>query len=244
MPTHTVALVGAAGGAGATRLTLEFGATLARAGRDVALLDAAYATQGLSDSVDGRLDPDITAVVADEASLDDALVEIPVDAPGSLACAPADAPFERLARAKTAGAAERFEKHVAAAALSHDAVLVDTPPVASNQALAAVNATEQTVVVTPDTSRGEDALAGVRGRIADVGATVHGVVANFAREDPIVTDADARVPTADVTDPAACPTVVPPDDTFAPTVAHAVEATLGVDLGLEFPTGGRFEGLL
>jgi septum site-determining protein MinD len=121
---------------------------------------------------------------------------------------------------------------------------VDTPPVASNQAVAALNATEQTVVVTPDTPRGADALASVRGRIADVGASVHGVVANFAGEDAVVTDADARVPTAEVADPAACPSVVPPDDTFAPAVAHATEATLGVDLSLEFPTGGRLDGLL
>ena len=240
MPTHTVALVGATGGAGTTRLTLECGATLARAGRDVAVLDAAFATQGVSNYVEGRLDPDLTAVIAEDADLDDALVDLAVDAPGTLACAPAAAPFERLARAKTAGAVQQLEKHVAAAALSHDAVLVDTPPIAANQAVAAVNATERTAIVTPDTTRGADALADIRGRIADIGASIDSVVANFADGDPVVTDADVRVPTTDATALSA----LEPDETFAPAVARATEATLDVELSLEFPSGGRLDGLL
>lgn len=243
MPTHSVALVGATGGAGTTRLTLEAGATLARTGRDVAILDAAYATQGLSHYVAGRLDPDLTAVTADEHPLDDALVSLPVDAPGTVACAPASATFERLARAKTAGAADRFETQVAAAALSHDAVLVDTPPVAANQAVAAVDATERTAVVTPDTTRGADALADIRGRVADIGAGVDSVVANFADGEPTVTEADARVPTTDVTAPSSCPSVLSPDDTFAPAVARATAAALDIDLSLDFPAGGRLDGL-
>ena len=62
---RTLALVGATGGAGTTRLTVEFGATLARAGRDVALLDAAFGTQGLAAHVPGRIEPDLTALVTD-----------------------------------------------------------------------------------------------------------------------------------------------------------------------------------
>mgnify|MGYP006305158561 CR=1 FL=1 len=42
--TQTCALVGAAGGAGTTRLAVEMGATLTRTGRDVAVVDAAYET--------------------------------------------------------------------------------------------------------------------------------------------------------------------------------------------------------
>jgi septum site-determining protein MinD len=244
MSTHTVALVGATGGAGTTRLALEFAATLTRTGRDVAVLDAGFATQGLGDYLDGRLDPDMTAVVAGDADFDDALVEVPVETPGDLACCPADAPFERLARAKTAGAAERLENNVAAAALSHDVVIVDTPPVAANQAIAAVDATERSVIVTPDTTRGADALAAVRGRLADIGAGVDAVIGNFADDEPAVMEADARVPAADTTDPAACPTAVPPDETFAPAVADATAAALGVDLALEFPEGSPINGLL
>ncbi len=244
MGTQTLALVGAAGGAGTTRLAVECGATLARAGRDVAVLDAAFATQGLSDYVGERIDADTTAVATGEADLEAALYGCPVDAPGRLALAPARAPFERLARAKTAGAAERFEKHVAAAALSHDAVIVDTPPVAANQAVAAVTAAERVAVVTPDTPRGGDALARTRGRLADVGADLDAVVANFAGSEAIVREADARVPESPTSAPAACPACVPPDETFAPAVADATAAALGTPLDLPFPDPGRLDGLL
>lgn len=68
IPT-TIALVGATGGAGTTRLSLELAAALATDGRDVAVLDAAFATQGLSDYVSGTLDPDATALVTDAADV-------------------------------------------------------------------------------------------------------------------------------------------------------------------------------
>jgi Flp pilus assembly CpaE family ATPase len=42
----TAALVGATGGAGTTRLTLETADLLAREGHAVAVFDAAFATQG------------------------------------------------------------------------------------------------------------------------------------------------------------------------------------------------------
>lgn len=63
--TDTAALVGAVGGAGTTRLAVEVGALLAADGDAVAVLDAAFATQGLGDYLDGRLDPDLTALVTD-----------------------------------------------------------------------------------------------------------------------------------------------------------------------------------
>jgi septum site-determining protein MinD len=244
MATQTLALVGAAGGAGTTRLAVECGATLSRAGREVAVLDAAFGTQGLADYVQGRIDADVTAVVTDEADLADGLYELPVDTPGRLVLCPARAPFERLARAKTAGAAERFEKHVAAAALSHDTVVVDTPPVAGNQALSAVNAAGRVAVVTPDTVRGADALARMRGRLADIGSGVDAVVANYAGDEPVVREADARVPRAQVTVSGDVPASLQPDEAFAPAVARATEAALDVSIDLEFPGESRFGGLL
>jgi len=242
--TGTLALVGAAGGAGTTRLAVECGATLARAGREVALLDAAFGTQGLADYVAGRIGADVTGVATGEADLDAALYDCPVDAPGRLALCPARAPFERLARAKTAGAAERFEKHLAAAALSHDVVLVDAPPVAANQAVAAVDAAERVAVVTPDTTRGADALARMRARLADIGTAEDAVLANYADGTPVVAEADARVPTAPTASPDEAPTCVPADGTFAPAVAAATEAALDVTLDIEFPDGGRLDALL
>jgi septum site-determining protein MinD len=242
MATDTVALVGAAGGVGTTRLVVECAATLARTGRAVAVLDAAYATQGLAAHVDGRIDADLTAVVTGEADLEAAMYEYPVEAPGRIALAPARAPFERLSRAKTAGAAERLGDHLAAAALSHDAVLVDTPPVAANQALTAVTAADRVAVVTADTPRGRDALARMRARLADVGATTDAVVATRADGEPTVEAADARVPETGA-GAATAPACLPPDDTVAPAVAAATERALGRSLDLEFPEGGRLDGL-
>ena len=60
--TQTLALVGAAGGIGTTRLALESGATLARTGRDIAVVDAAFDTQGLARYVEGRIEVDATAL--------------------------------------------------------------------------------------------------------------------------------------------------------------------------------------
>lgn len=66
---NSVAVVGAVGGAGTTRTCLALAGILARDGRSVVILDAAYATQGLSDHVPGRIAPDMTALVVDDLSL-------------------------------------------------------------------------------------------------------------------------------------------------------------------------------
>jgi cellulose biosynthesis protein BcsQ len=241
---QTLALVGAAGGTGTTRLAVEVGATLARAGRDVAVVDAAFGTQGLADYVPGRIGTDVTGVATSDDEIGDALVDLPAETPGRLALAPARAPFERLARAKTAGAAERFEQAVAAAGLSHDTVIVDTPPVAANQAVAAVNAADRVAAVTTDTARGADAFARLRARLDDIQAGVDSLLVNFAADDPVVEEADARIPESDVTAPEECPACLEPDDRFAPAVAAATETALDRSLDLEFPDSGRLDGLL
>jgi len=237
--TETLALVGAVGGAGTTRLSVEFATALARDGRDAAVLDAAYATQGLAQYVGGRIDPDVTALCLDDDPLADGLVDLPVDLPGRVALCPAFAPFERVARAKTPDAARRFEDRIAGAAGWFDHVLVDTPPVAANQAVAAANAADRVALVTPATRRGLDALPRAAGRLADVGVDDHLVVANRAAKP--VEDADVAVPESDVTAPADAPAVTR-EGAFAGSVATAVETALGVELDAE--TGedglGRF----
>lgn len=176
--SETLALVGAVGGAGTTRLAVEFAAALARDGRDVAVLDAAYATQGLAQYVEGRIAPDMTALCLDDGSLADGMVDLQLGLPGRVALCPAFAPFERLARAKTPAAARAFEDRVDEAAGWFDHVLVDTPPVAANQAVAATNAADRVALVTPATRRGLDALPRAAGRLVDVGVDDHRVVAN------------------------------------------------------------------
>ncbi|WP_299334759.1 ParA family protein [Haloplanus sp.] len=232
----SAALVGATGGAGTTRLTIELGALLANDGREVAVLDAAFATQGLSDHLTGRLDPDLTTLLTDgrDAPLADGLVEFPVDSDdGRLACCPAVAPFERLARAKSPDAARVLESRIDAAAGAFDHVLVDTPPVAANQSVAAVTAADRTVVVTPATTRGRDAVQRMRGRLDDVGVTPDGVVS--VRGDLSVADVTLPETTAGVT---AAPTCLS-DRSVATAVADVARVALGVD-----PSTGDGPGLL
>jgi cellulose biosynthesis protein BcsQ len=195
------ALVGATGGAGTTRLTVELAATLAAGGRSVAVLDAAYATQGLADYLPGELQPDLTSLVtgAADAPLASGLVDLPIEVPGRVACAPVRAPFERLSRAKSAEAARRFEERIAEAAAGHDHVLVDVPPVASNQAIAAVTACDRTAVVAPGSDRGADAVQRTVARLHDLGT-----------DHDVVVATRGSLPAADVTVPdAESETVVP-----------------------------------
>lgn len=228
--TDTAALVGAVGGAGTTRLAVEVGALLAADGADVAVLDAAFATQGLGDYLDGRLDPDVTALVTDrrETPLDAGLTELSADLAGRVACCPAAAPFERLARAKSADAARRFEERVAEASETFDAVLVDTPPIAANQA---VDACDRTALVAPATTRGTDGIERQRARIRDVGGGVNAVVATRGS----VEAADASVPRTDPGETAA-PTATDGDE-FGAAVARATAAILDVEIDRPEETG-------
>ncbi|WP_255151100.1 ParA family protein [Halorarius halobius] len=228
------AFVGAAGGVGTTRLTLEAAATLSRDGESVAVLDAAYATQGLADHLEGRIDPDVTALVTEDRPLSEGLHELSVATDGRVACAPARAPFARLARAKSPDAAQRFERLAEAAAAGHDAVLLDVPPVAANQSVAAVNVADRTAVVAPGTPRGRDLLARTRDRLADVDGDVDAAVAT--RSDG-VDWADAAVPESGTTAPGAVPVCDEADGGFAAGVAAATAAATGRDLDVEFGGG-------
>lgn len=242
--TQTCALVGTAGGAGTTRLAVEMGATLTRTGRDVAVVDTAYETQGLADYVDGPVGADMTELVTEDTPLDAVVQPAELDTPGQLSLCPARAPFERLARAKTAGGAETLEKQIAAIALSHDVVLVDTPPVATNQAVAAVNAVDRIVAVTPDTERGEDALARLTGRLTDVGESLDAVVSNFADGEPVVADAAVHVPDSETRAPSACPASLEESGPFAAAIVAACEAILGADLDTGAEDDGRLNDIL
>lgn len=222
----TAALVGAVGGAGTTRLAVEVGALLADGGAEVVVLDAAFATQGLGDYLEGRLDPDLTALVTDraDAPLREGLTDLPVALAGRVACCPAAAPFERVARAKSADAARRFEDRVAEAAEAFDAVLVDTPPVAANQAIAAVDACDRTALVAPATTRGTDGRERMRARLRDLGGEVDADVATRGTAEA----ADASVPRTDAATTAA-PAALDGGE-FGEGVARAAAAILDADV--------------
>lgn len=242
MGTQICTVLGAAGGVGTTRLTVECGAMLARTGRDVAVIDAAFETQGLAGYVSGEISPDVTTLVTEEVPLESALYEHGADVPGEFVLCPARAPFERFSRAKTAGGARQLERQLAAAALSYDVVLVDTPPLGTNQALAAVNAADRIGVVTADSYRGADALARTRGVLSDIGASADAVIANRGAESLV--EADASVPESEVRRPGECPACLSPDEEFAPAVGAAAGALLDTSLDIDSPDGKRMSGLL
>ncbi|WP_129114316.1 AAA family ATPase [Halegenticoccus tardaugens] len=241
MSGTATALVGATGGAGTTRTAVELAATLARDGRNVAILDAAFATQGLAGYVEGRIDPDLTALLTDraDAPLDEALRVLALSAAveGRVACCPVRAPFERLARAKTVAAARRFEERLAEAAETFDHVLVDVPPVAANQAIAAVAGADRVVLVAPATTRGADAIDRMRDRLLDVGTTVDGVLATRGDLDA----ADASLPACEATAAADAPACLDPGAPIARAAADAAEELLGESLDLAFEEPGLLE---
>jgi len=240
--THsTLALVGVAGGVGTTRTAVEMAATLGRADRSVAVVDTAFATQGLATHVEGRLTDDVTAVAVGDATIRDALYDADYDVPGRVAFAPAHAPFERLARAKTPEAARRVETAVADAADRFDHILLDVPPVAANQSVAALTTADTRALVVPATGRGRDLLPRQRGRVRDLDAPADAVLATRTDADGVtaIADADYGIPDGG---PAA-PTALDPGSDLAPAVAAAVEGLLDVDLELTFEEAGMLDRL-
>jgi len=232
MEPATFALVGVAGGVGTTRTAVEMATTLARAGESVAVIDTAFGTQGLATYVEGRITDDVTAVATGEADLDDALYDAGDDLSGRIAFAPAHAPFERLARAKTPDSARTIETAIADAAQRFDHVLLDVPPVAANQSVAAVTTADRRALVVPATRRGTDLLPRQRGRLRDLDAPADAVVATRTDAEAArsIEDAAHGIPAADPVGPSA----LDPDSAISPAVAAAVEGLLDVELDLSF----------
>ncbi|WP_435196577.1 ParA family protein [Natronomonas sp. EA1] len=219
MSTHrTLAFVGATGGAGTTRLTLETASLLSEVG-DVCVVDAAFDTQGMARYLPDRLDPDATQVALGEASLEEALVAFE----GVDVCA-ARAPVERLARAKTPEAGERYGRIIEGAADAYDFVLVDVPPVASNPAFGALDAVAARAIVAP--ARAPEALARTRDRLADIEAYAAHTVLTRTDEGP-----------ADVTLPEA-PSEVPAETgAFATALRKLTNELFGTEFTVESSDG-------
>ncbi|MFC7325736.1 ParA family protein [Halorubrum rutilum] len=267
MQARTLALVGATGGAGTTRTAVELAALGARDGRDVAVVDAAFTTQGLSEYVSGRIGTDLTALLTDETDASLSAATYPIDVgggaggdrgdesgsgdgsapedatglPGRADAVPARAPFERVARAETAEAGRKLERRIDEAATAYDAVVVDTAPVGSNAAVAAVAAADRVEAVTPATAHGRDALQRLRGRVADVGGSVDGTVAVArAGENDAERDgggADSRLPAVDpgVGD---APAAASGTGAYVEALAGTYERAFDAALGIEFEESG------
>lgn len=240
MTVNSAALVGTVGGAGTTRLAVELGATFARAGHRALVLDLDFDTQGLASRVPGRLSPDSTRLLTDPAiDLQDAVHDAGLDTTGTLALCPAHAPFTRVAEAKTPDAVQRLaDRLTEARELDYDAVLVDTPPVASNPAVAAVTTADRTALVASPDERGVDAIQRARGRLADVGTTEDYVLTTRTTPEASPPDADIAIPEA--------PNSV--DDTidalgespYARAGIETAEMLFETNLGIDLEQRGRF----
>jgi len=225
-----VAFVGATGGAGTTRTVVEVAAALAADGRTVAVVDAAFGTQGLGDYLSGRIDPDVTALATDDegADLSTGLYDLGVgrDVAGRIAVCPAHAPFERLARAKRVDAVQTLESRIETAASRFDHVLLDVPPVAANQAVAAVNVADHVAVVAPASDRGATAIQRTHERLADVGAEASLVVSTRGELET----ADVSIPDAGSLDVQTAPRVPNEDSAFAAAIERVAAAVTGREL--------------
>jgi len=237
-PIRSVALVGVTGGAGTTRLTVETATALARDGRDVAVFDAAFATQGLAHYVPGRIDTDATRLLTEPSvAPSDAVVDLSLAVDGRVAVCPAYASFTDLAAAKSADAADRFGDVLRETAEVFDHVLVDAPPVADNPSVAAVTATDRVALVAPASRRGADALPRIRDRLRDVDASAALTVANRGTDHPIES--------ADVTDVTAAPACAPDGrGAYHDAVGRVAEAAFDTALDVDLSPGGVTSRLL
>lgn len=240
-PARTAALTATAGGAGATRLAVATGAVLARTGANVAVLDAAFATQGLAQHVPGRITTDITRVITTDSAPAAARYAIAPDADAALTAYPAFAAFERIAAAKTPAAAARLGSVVDTLADAHDYVLVDTPPIAANQAVAAVTATDAVVAVVPPGDRGVDTLQRARGRLADIGTDCTHVVANRAADTPRA--ATHAVPTHATTSVPDTPVPLSGTGAFTAAVAALADAVFDTAVAASLSTGSVLDAV-
>lgn len=195
MTVRTAALVGVAGGAGTTRTAVELAGALAGAGRSALVFDLDFATQGLSQSAPGRIDPDATALLTDpDLAVDDVAIDWETPGDGRLAVVPSHAPFVDVANAMTTEAAERVGDRLREATGTFDHVVVDVPPIASNPAIAGVDAADRVAAVFPPTDRGVDSLQRAKGRLEDVGSDLDLQIAARAAPEDAPADADAVIP--------------------------------------------------
>lgn len=238
MSVRTAALVGVAGGAGTTRTAVELAGALARAGRSVLVFDLDFATQGLAQSVRGRIDPDVTALLTDdEETVGDAAIPWDVPGDGRLAVLPAFAPFIDVAEAKTPAVAEGIGDRLREATGTFDHVVVDVPPIVSNQAVAGVDAVDRVGAVLPATDRGVDALQRTKGRLEDVGTDLDLAIGTRTTKQSAPADVDAVVPDLPPKPAPDEPTTVASSGEEVATVAETAARLFDVELTVGSATG-------
>lgn len=239
MAVSHVAVVGVAGGAGTTRTVLELAAVLARGGQSALVFDLDFATQGLERFVHDSLDPDAARLLADPGiELAEAVNDIEVEGPGRLGLVPAFAPFSTIAEAKAPEAGARVGTRLREAAETVDHVLLDVPPVVSNQAVGGVTAAERVVATIPPSERGVDALQREKGRLADVGTGFDAVLAVDSSPAEAPPDATATIPHLPSEAPPYQPVALNGDGQYTAAVSAVAADLFDVDLGDSIEAGG------
>lgn len=231
MPVESVAFVGVVGGAGTTRSVIELGGVLARGGRSALVLDLDLATQGMERFIDDSMDPDAASLLADpDVPLADAVHDWQVEGSGRLGVVPAFAPFAKVANAKTPAAGRRVGDRIEEALEAFDHVLLDVPPIASNQSVGAVHAAASVAAVIPPTDRGVDSLQRERGRIADVDTELDHVIAVGTDPERAPSDADHAIPSLSSDEPPYNPVSIESSGGFTAQVAAVADAIFEVDV--------------
>lgn len=214
--TTTTAFVGATGGAGTTRLTIECATLCAASGADVAVLDLAIDTQGIASYTDAALDPELTAVLTEDAPIDQAMVTLSTSTTGTVSLCPSRASVVQIAAAKTEDAADQLMPVIDQLSTEYDWLLLDIPPAVHNLALAGLQAADSRLVVTPATQCGADALRRMEGRFRDLDCDLSGVIATFDETASPVQRADTTIPAFEVTAPDAVPSILDADASYQP----------------------------
>lgn len=238
------AVVGAAGGVGTTRLSVEVGAALAADGRDVIVLDTALDTQGLSSYVPGRIDPDLTDVLTSGLDPAEALLTHPASdvTAGTLRCLPVDATFDRIAQTKTPETARDLTELATDLTSDGTHIVVDVPPLASNTAVAGTAAADRIALATRDSARGRDALSQSLGTLDDLGFEATLTVINRVRAgNP--PDADVTIPESTRSGVPTTPACLSGDTEFVTAVERLAsmlfDTKISVDLDRDLARAAR-----
>jgi len=222
------AVVRASDGTASAPLCLALGGMLAAADRSVLLLDVDADIQPLARYTHGVIDPDLSQVLLGDTTLEEATYPIQAD-DGHIAVSPFRAPFTRLARAKASEAAQQLAPVLETATTRYDHIIVHTPPIGSNPAVAAITEASTVGIATRADEPGLDALYTMQGRIDDIGAEWTATVATGRNKH-----ADA----VDVVLPDIVPGMsAPADPASMPTQTQTALVTLANQLcGVELPT--------
>lgn len=221
-----LALVGAAGGAGTTRLAVETAGRITARGETAVLVDTDFATQGLAEYVPGQFPTDIVGALCDQRPIETVTSPLSVDHTPPPQAAPSFAGLSRVATALETDAAAHLSEELSALTDTYEHVLVDTPMPVTNPAIAAVAAADTVGVVFPRSVRGIESLHRTAGFLNDIDVAAGVQLSNACRQpSPPEDPADIAVPELDR---------VPPRD--APTTAQGGVGAEAIDTLIEAVT--------